>query len=130
SMFGSPLGSVKRSSDLCDQLAGHLVLALRRPRFDTFRSNEVNGIDVAAHNTTGGRDVIRNDPVAAFTGKLCPCIGDNLVGFGGKTDDEPRSPRLAMGDAREDVRILGERQTRRAIRLLFVLARAPSFGAP
>src|SRR5580704_373413 len=120
----------KRRGDALDQKPRYLALRLRRPRFDAVWRNQVNDFDVAAHDPGRRRHIVGQDPVAAFPGELGFGIGNEVVSLRGKTDDEARPAGFAMRDCRQDVRVFGERQRRRATGLLLDLAVAWPLGAP
>ena len=90
----------------------------------------MHGVHVAAHDPAFGGDVIGDDPVAAFSTRFAPRIGDaNIVGFRGKADNQARAPdvRWAMPDKHPVVR---QFERRRPPRLFLDLARACAFAAP
>ena len=89
-----------------------------RDRFNTVRHNDVNGIAVAAHDSGFGRDVIGEDPVAAFLQELRLGVGDDMIGLGGKTDDKARTAGLAMGDGGQNIGIFHQLDGRRPAVLL------------
>ena len=90
----------------------------------------MDGVDVAAHDAGRGRNVVGQNPVAAFFGQFRLGIGDDVVGLRGKADDEVRPFGIAVRDGGEDVGIFRQRQGRRLARLLLDLVVARPFGAP
>ena len=69
---------------------------LRRPGLDALRGHQLDGIAVAAHDAGLRRDVIGEDPVAAFGNELGLGIGGDVFGFGGKADHQLRPLRFAI----------------------------------
>ncbi len=65
---------------------------------------------VAAEGAGAGRHVVGEDPVATLAGALGAGVGDDVVGLGGKADDQGRPVVGALRDAGEDVGVLGEAQ--------------------
>src|SRR5512145_2052475 len=82
-----------------------LVLRQAIPGFDTVRIDEMYGIGVAAERSAARADVVGDDPVAAFAATLGFGVRDNVLGFGGEADDQPR-PRFSLGgEGRENIGI-------------------------
>ena len=54
---------------------------------------------------------IQSQPLRA---SLALAFAIDVLGLGGKADDEPRPPGLALRDGREDVGVLDQRERRRA----------------
>ena len=87
-------------------IARHFVLASAAARLRRrTRVTSVNGVAVAAHDAGLRRNVVGENPVAAFAGELGLGIGGDILGFGGKADHQFWPLRLAVGDGREDVGI-------------------------
>ena len=128
SMFTAWLPQARRRP--FHQHARYVVLGLRRPGFDAARGDQVNRVGVAAHDAGLRRNVVGEDPVAALPGELHLGIGDDVVGFRGKSNDERRAAGFAVGDGRKDIRILDQRERRRAALLFLDLACARALGAP
>ena len=70
-----------------------------------------------------GRDVVGEDPVAALARALGLGVGDEVLGLGGKADDEARPAVPGGAQTREDVGILDQVQRRRRALLLQLLRR-------
>ena len=85
--------------DARDQHARDIFFGLRRPVLDAVLGDQRHRVAVAAHDAGLRRHVIGDDPVAAFLRELGFGIADDILGFGGKADDELRPVALAMRDA-------------------------------
>ena len=114
--------SGERGGDALDQRARHVIFRLRRPGFDAVRGDQMNRVGVAAHDAGLRRNVVGENPVAAFFGELRLGIGDDVIGLGGKADDEARPAGFAMRDGRQDIGILDQLERRRAALLLLDFA--------
>ena len=81
-----------------DQPGRHLVFALRRPGFNAGRAHQRDCVAVAAHHARMRRNIVGQNPVAAFAGELCLGICSDILGFRGKADDQfwPLGFRFAM----------------------------------
>src|SRR5690606_28155117 len=104
--IASTTASVIAAQRLCDpggQTPRDRVLAQTRPAFGAFGGDEGNGVFAAAHDPGSGADVIGDDPVAALLLTLPRGIGDDVVGLGGKADNQTRAILCAAGDAGKDV---------------------------
>ena len=77
-----------------------------------------------------GRDVVRDDPVAALALELGLGVLDHLLGLGREADDELRPLRFQLRDRRQDVGILDQRQFRRSAAVLLELLLARLGDAP
>src|SRR5689334_11181102 len=93
----------ERSRDALGEPLGDLTLGHRRPILDRIAVHDVNRVSLAAEGAGSRRHVIGEDPVAALALALRAGVGDDILGFGGKADDEPRAVVAASGDRREDV---------------------------
>ena len=82
----------------CDQGAGDFVFGFWRPGFDFLAGDEMNRVDIAAHDAGCRRHIVGNDPVAALLGKLGLGVGNDIVGLGGEANDQrrPADLRCAM----------------------------------
>src|SRR5205809_673172 len=77
---------------------GDLTLGHRRPILDRIAVHEMDGVPLTAKGAAAGRHVIGEDPVAALALTLRPGVGDQILGLGGKADDERRPVVAAPGD--------------------------------
>src|SRR5680860_1730686 len=81
---------------------------------------------VAAHDAGGGGDVVGDDPVRPLGAALGACVLHDVLGLGGKADDELRALGAGNGDGRQNVRVLGKVQ--RDIAAAFLLELLRGFG--
>ena len=89
----------------------------------------MDGIALAAEDAARRRDVIGQDPVAAFLAALGLRIGDDILGLGGEADHQFRPAVAGFGQRREDVGILDQFQ-RGQRSGLFLQLRGRGVGAP
>ena len=86
---------------------------------------------IAAHRAGSGPDVIGDDPVGTFGAAFGNRIVDQILGLGGKADDEARPLAARLGEGGQNVRILFELERSFASRLLLLqLLRGLVGGAP
>src|SRR5260370_12089005 len=100
-------------ADALGEASGDVALAQGWPILDTGGLDEVDGVAVAAERPALRRDVVGEDPVATLARQLLARVAHDLLGFGGKADDEggPAIARLAQG--LQDVGGLGQLERRR-----------------
>ena len=72
-------------------------------------ANDMHPVAFAAHRVGG--DIVRDDPVASLAREFRLGVGDDVVCFGGKADQQRRSLG-GFGKACEDVGIFGKRERR------------------
>ena len=75
---------------------------------------------VAAHGAGPRPHVVGDDPVCALGAALGGGVGDQVLGLGGKADDEARTLGAGSCDRGEDVRVLGKLQRRLAALVLLL----------
>ena len=75
---------------------GDLALRQSRPVLDAGRVDDMHDIGVAAEYAGSGRDVVGDDPVAAFARQFLARPRDQILGLGGEPDNEAR-PAIAGG---------------------------------
>ena len=100
----------KRFGGACQQAGGHLVLAHRRPVFNTLVGNQMDLRVVAAHGARARPDVIGDDPVRSFSPALGVRVLNQILGLGGKADDEARARAPGFESVGENVRVERQRE--------------------
>src|SRR5690348_10023248 len=93
----------ERGRDALGEPFGDLALGHRRPILDRIAVHEMDCVPLAPKGAGAGRHVIGEDPVAALALALRAGVGDDILGLGGKADDEARAVVAAPGDRRKDV---------------------------
>src|SRR5215472_19305928 len=81
----------KGRGDALGEAFGEFALCHRRPILDRVGIHEVNRVAVAAEGAGAGRNVVGEDPVAALALALRARVGDDVLGLGGKADNELRA---------------------------------------
>lgn len=74
--------------DAVGKTLGDLGLGQTRPFLRTLRRDQMDLIVLTAERAAAGRDVVRNDPVAALAAALGDRLLDDRSRFGGETDDK------------------------------------------
>src|SRR5580658_3628421 len=97
-------------SDALGEAGGNFVLGHDRPVLNAFAVYQVDRVLVAAEGAGPGRDVVGENPIAALADALGPRVCDDVVGLGGKADDQRRPVVGALCDMRKDIRVFGEAQ--------------------
>src|SRR3546814_3466464 len=77
--------------DLAAEPLGHFRLGHLRPVLHPLGGDQVDAVVVAAEGRRARRDVVGEDPVAAFAGELGAALLDYLLGLG---REERKSTRL------------------------------------
>src|SRR3546814_14943489 len=72
-------------------------------------TNDMHLVALAPHRVGG--HIVRDDPVTSLARELRLRVGNEVVRLGGETDQQRRALRT-LGQPRENVGILGERQRR------------------
>src|SRR5690606_39629516 len=99
------------SKMLCRALhkpTGDLGLVHHRPALGALGRDQMDRISVATHCAALLRNVVGDDPVAAFSFALLLRELDDILRFRGEADNKCRAHRAATGDRLEDVRVLHE----------------------
>ena len=104
----------ERSGYAVGQARGDFAFCHNRPVFHARRIHQVDRVAVTAKRTAAGRDIVCQDPVAAFAQALLAGILDDVLGLRSKADDEAGTIAAAPGDRRENVGVLGQAQARGA----------------
>src|SRR5256886_8013593 len=119
----------QRGRDAFGEPLGDLMLGHRRPILDRVAVHEMDRVPVAAKGAGAGRHVIGEDPVAALALALRTSIRDDILGLGGKADNQPRPVVAASGDRREDAWVFDKPQAWRPPAVPFPLL-APRASDP
>jgi hypothetical protein len=90
----------------------------------TQSGHEVHGVGIPAHDAGSGRNVVRDDQIAAFSGQLCLGIRNHVVGFGGKAHHEGRPALGPPRDRGQDVWVFDEPRGGSPLPSFFILAAA------
>ncbi len=69
---------------------------------------KMHGVELAAHDAARGRDIVGDDPIAAFARALFLRMGEDILGLGGKAHDERRPVVLPCAEGSENVGIFDE----------------------
>ena len=101
--------------DALRQASGDIQFAGIRPFFDAGfarrrSADQMHLVVIAAEGAGLRRDVVGEDPVAALRGKLRLGIGDNVVGLGGKANDQAWAVVLARRQGGQDIGIFHQLQ--------------------
>ena len=86
----------KRRGDPLGEPGGDLALGHHRPVLDPVGVDQVDRVAVAAEGAGAGRHVVGEDPVAALALPLGAGVGDDVLGLGGKADDQRRPVVAAL----------------------------------
>ena len=100
----------QRVGDPLGEAGGDLALGHDRPVLDPVGVDEVDRVAVAAEGAGAGRHVVGEDPVAALARALGARVGDDVVGLGGKADDQAGRSLARRAIRGEDVGVLDEAQ--------------------
>src|SRR5260221_12082039 len=105
-------------ADALGQALGDVLLRQRRPILDAAGLDEVDGVAVSAERPARRRDVVGEYPIAALARQLLARVAHDLLGLGGKADDEGGSAIARLTQRLQDVGILGELERGRLAILL------------
>src|SRR6185436_2017271 len=101
SMKSGPL--LEMRGDFLRETLSDFGLGEFRPGLGARRRNEMNGVFVAAHDAGRGRDVVGDDPVAAFLGAFGFGVLDDLLCLSCKAHDKARPLRRMGRERAKDV---------------------------